>query len=178
MLRRMISSFSLLSVLAVTGGIISSISVPVLAQGLPGLTIFSGVDRENQLSYRLDFFGRPGARDRYRLRIPSEKMEVAVSEFFVNYPDTYEGRFDPDSVRLEVDGDAVELDEVVWDQENRVISIYPTEPVEANTRIEIVLSNVRNPNRVGTHYFNALVISPGDIPLRQYLGTWIVSIGD
>ncbi|GAB4374420.1 MAG: DUF2808 domain-containing protein [Elainellaceae cyanobacterium] len=153
----------------------SLLPLPAQAQGL---TIFSGVERENQLSYSLDYFGRPGARDRYRLRIPRDKMEVAVSEFFVNYPDTYRGEFDPDAVRLEANGDVVALDDVIWDEENRVIQIYPSEPVPANTRVEIVMSNVRNPNRVGTHYFNALVLSPGDVPLRRYVGTWILSIGD
>jgi hypothetical protein len=142
------------------------------------LTIFSGVERQNQLGYRLDYFGKLGARDRYRLRIPRDKMQVAVSEFFIDYPETYQGRFDPDAVRLEVNGDSVTLDEVEWDSENRVISIYPAEPVPANTRIEIVLSNVRNPNRVGTHYFNALIVAAGDVPVRQYVGTWILTIGD
>ncbi|NJO40512.1 MAG: DUF2808 domain-containing protein [Cyanobacteria bacterium CRU_2_1] len=168
----------LFSALAVSSCLLTGLALPVLAQGTPGLTIFSGVERENQLGYYLDYDGRPGVRDRYRLRIPADKMETAVSEFFVNYPDTYRGRFDPDSVRLEVDGDEVSLDEVVWDQENRVIQIYPTEPVPADTRIEIVLSNVRNPNRPGMHYFNALVIAPGDVPLRRYVGTWILSISN
>lgn len=170
-------SASLLSALAIAGCLAIGSSVSSPAQAQEGLTIFSGVERENQLSYSMDYFGEPGVRDRYRLRIGRDKMAVAVSEFFISYPDTYRGRFDPDAVRLEVNGDAVELDEVFWDEENRVIEIYPSEPVPANTRIEIVLSNVRNPNRVGTHYFNALVVSPGDIPLRQYLGTWILSIG-
>lgn len=167
---------SWLSMLAVASCLATGLSLPVHAQA--GLTIFSGVERENQLSYRLDYFGRPGSRDRYRLRIPSDKMEFAVSEFFVSYPDTYRGEFDADAVRLKVNGDVVSLDEVIWDEENRTIAIYPTESVPANTRIEIILSNVQNPNRVGTHYFNALVISPGDVPLRRYLGTWILSIGE
>lgn len=178
MAHRMRLISSLISITAIASGCwVASAPMPGQAQGLPGLTIFSGVERENQLSYRLDYFGEPGARDRYRLRIPRRKMEIAVSEFFVDYPDTYRGEFDPESVRLEVNGDEVALDEVIWDPENRVISIYPTEPVAANTRVEIVLSNVQNPNRVGTHYFNALVVGAGDVPVRQYLGTWILSIG-
>ncbi|WAL62529.1 DUF2808 domain-containing protein [Thermocoleostomius sinensis] len=177
MAHRMRLMSSLLSIAAIAGYGVAISPLPSQAQGTPGLTIFSGVERENQLGYRMDFFGRPGARDRYRLRIPRDKMTVAVSEFFVDYPETYRGRFDPNAVRLQVNGDPVDLDEVIWDAENRVISIYPTEPVPANTRIEIVLSNVRNPNRVGTHYFNALVVAAGDIPVRQYLGTWILSIG-
>ena len=175
---RKFSICSLLAATTVLGCWIASSPLPSQAQGTQGFTIFSGVERENQLGYRLDYFGRLGSRDRYRLRIPRDKMQVAVSEFFIDYPETYRGEFDPEAVRLEANGDEVALDEVVWDPENRVISIYPAEPVPANTRIEIVLSNVQNPNRVGTHYFNALIVAAGDVPVRQYVGTWILTIGD
>lgn len=77
---------------------------------------------------------------------------------------------------MRANGDEIPLDEVTWDPENRVIEIYPQSPVPADTRVEIVLSNVRNPNRIGMHYFNALVRSPGDLPMMRYVGTWILSI--
>lgn len=168
----------LFSVLAVSGCLAAGFATIAQAQGLPGFTIFSGVERENQLSWRMDYDGRPGSRDRYRLRIPSKKMEFAVEQFSITYPDTYRGEFDPDSVEIKVDGDEVVIDEVTWDSENRVIEIYPQQPVPADTRVELVLSDVRNPNRVGTHYFTALVRSPGDLPMMRYLGTWILSIGN
>ncbi|MBW4466390.1 MAG: DUF2808 domain-containing protein [Pegethrix bostrychoides GSE-TBD4-15B] len=170
----------LLSALAVLGGLgaaVSSLTSPSWAQGLPGLTIFSGVDRANQLSWRMDFDGVPGGTDRYRLRIPSKKMEFAVEQFSITYPDTYKGEFDTDDIEVKVNGDRVDLNEVTWDPENRIIEIYPQTPVPADTRVELVLSQVRNPNRVGTHYFNALVRSPGDLPLMRYVGTWILTIG-
>jgi hypothetical protein len=166
----------LLSALAASGCLVTGFAAIGQAQGLPGFTIFSGVERENQLGWRMDYDGEPGARDRYRLRIPAKKMEFAVEQFSITYPDTYRGRFDPESVEVKVNGDGVALDEVTWDSENRVIEIYPQTPVPADTRIEIVLSNVRNPNRIGTHYFNALVRSPGDLPMMRYVGTWILSI--
>jgi hypothetical protein len=165
-----------LSALAIAATALTvSLPTPAIAQGSPGLTIFSGVDRENELRYSLDNGGQVGMRDRYRLRIPADKLELAVQMFTVSYPDTYEGRFDEDRVEVEIDGDEIELEEVVWDQENRVIEIYPVEPVAAGSRVEIILSNVRNPRNIGTHYFNALVLSPGDLPLPRYIGTWILS---
>ncbi len=166
----------LLSVLAISGCLTVSLAPIALAQGLPGLTIFSGVERENQLGWRMDFDGVPGRRDRYRLRIPAKKMEFAVEQFSITYPDTYRGEFDPKAVAVKVNGDEVALDEVTWDQENRVIEIYPQEPVPADTRVEIVLSDVQNPSRIGTHYFNAMVRSPGDLPMMRYVGTWILTI--
>lgn len=167
----------LLTALALSGCLVGGIAPVIQAQGLPGLVIFSGVERENQLSFRLDANGRPFQRDRYRLRISRQKMLTPVSEFTVTYPETYDGTFDDENIDLRINDKKVALDQVTWDQESREILIYPVEPVEANTRVEIVLSNVRNPRAGGTHYFNALVRTPGDIPLRRYLGTWIISIG-
>ncbi|MDX2216084.1 MAG: DUF2808 domain-containing protein [Oculatellaceae cyanobacterium bins.114] len=167
-----------LSALAIAGLLTLGMPIASLAQGLPGLTIFSGVDRENLLGYRLDFDGRPGSRDRYRLRIPARKMDTAVAQFAITYPETYEGEFDEDDIEIRISGDSVPLDEVTWDRENRVVEIYPVTPIPADTRVEIVFSNVRNPTNGGTHYFNALVQTPGDVPLLRYIGTWIVSIGD
>ncbi|MFM6439270.1 MAG: DUF2808 domain-containing protein, partial [Microcystis panniformis] len=40
---------------------------------------------------------------------------------------------------------------------------------------EIVMSNVRNPE-LGTYYFTCDVTASGNIPVRLYVGTWIVSI--
>lgn len=170
------SKLRFLSILAVAGTLVTSLASVSMAQGLPGLTIFSGVAQRDQLGYRLDYGGRPGVQDRYHLRIPAEKLEFAVAKLAITYPDTYRGRFDPDEVEVRLKGDDVPLDQVVWDQENRVIEIYPLEPIPADNRLEIVLSNVQNPNRVGTHYFNALALSPGDLPLMRYVGTWILSI--
>lgn len=168
----------LASALAIAGCLVTGFSVTTMAQGLPGLTIFSGVQRENLLGYRLDFSGRPGFYDRYRLRIPRRKMDAAVSELRITYPDTYEGTFNPDRIQVKSNGDEVALNEVTWDRENREILIYPDQPIAADTRVEIVLSGVRNPQQGGTHYFNAMVQSPGSVPLMRYLGTWIISIGE
>lgn len=167
-----------LSVLAIASTLFAAVPAIVNAQGLPGLTIFSGVDREFQLGYRLDNGGRTGRMDRYRLRIPNDKVTQAVEQLVVSYPDSFRGRFDQDEIEIRIDGDAIPLDEVNWDQENRVIEIFPTDPVPANTRIEVVMSNVRNPRTAGTHYFNALVRYSGDIPLATYVGTWIIGIGN
>ncbi|NEQ26503.1 MAG: DUF2808 domain-containing protein [Microcoleus sp. SIO2G3] len=171
-------SARLFSVLALSGCLATGLALPSLGQGLPGLTIFSGIDRENQLGYRLDNAGRPSVRDRYRLRIPPDKMTLAAAQLVIIYPVTYDGTFDPNDVEVRVGGDEVTLENVEWDRENRIINIYPAEPIPARTRVEVRLSNVRNPIRGGTHYFNAMVRSPGDLPMLRYVGTWIVSIGE
>lgn len=149
----------------------------VFAQGLPGLTIFSGVERENILNYRLDFGGTPGSFDRYRLRIPAKKMVEGASKFIISYPEYYDGKFDVDNIEVRIDGDALPLQEVVWDQESQLVEIDLEEPITESRKVELVFSNVKNPRHGGTYYFNAEVLAATDVPIRLYLGTWIVSIG-
>jgi hypothetical protein len=166
----------LLSALAVTSCLLTGLPAMTLAQSLPGLTLFSGVKGENQLPFRLDFGGQTSSTDRYILRIPAKKMKLAVAQFAITYPNYYEGTFDPKDVEVKVKGKKIPLSEVKWDKEGRVIQIFPQEPVPAGDRVELILSNVQNPSFGGVYYFNCQVLSPGDIPLLRYLGTWIISI--
>jgi len=167
-----------LAALAAASCLVGSWATVSVAQGgLPGLTIFSGVDREYELGYRLDNGGRINRFDRYHLRIPAEKLETAGGMFVVTYPDTYEGTIDVEEIELRIGGDAVPLEEITWNEEDRFVEIIPLEPIPALSRVEIVFSNVRNPRRTGTHYFNALVRAPGDVIPPQYVGTWILSFG-
>jgi len=167
-----------LSILVLTSCLVTGLSAASQSQSLPGLVIFSGIDRANQLAYVLEFGGRTSQTDRYRLRIPANKLSLATNQFAITYPASYRGTFDPERVEVRIGGESVPLDEVTWDSENRVINIYPVTPVPARTRVELVLSDVRNPSNGGTHYFNAMVRSPGDLPTLSYVGTWIIGIGD
>jgi hypothetical protein len=145
--------------------------------GLPGFTLFSGVKSENQLPFRLDFGGHSNGWDRYRLRIPAKKLKLAAAKFTITYPDYYKGNFDTDKIEVRIKNKKVPLQQVKWDKENHLIEIYPQEPVPANSRVELVFSNVKNPNFGGTYYFNCQILSPGDVPLLRYVGTWILNIG-
>jgi hypothetical protein len=167
----------LFGALAVTTCLLTGISATSWAQSNDGLTLFSGVRRENQLSYLLDYGGRPNGWDRYRLRIPAKKLELGVAQFAISYPDYFDGKFDTDKIEVRVKGKSVPLSEVEWDQENNLIQIYLEEPITAGNKVELVLSNVKNPPFGGTYYFNVQTLTPGDVPLPRYLGTWIISIG-
>ncbi|HBB33615.1 MAG TPA: hypothetical protein DDZ80_00750 [Cyanobacteria bacterium UBA8803] len=166
----------LISALAVTSCLITGVSTSVWADSNPGLTIFSGVQRENLLRYYLDFGGRAGNWDRYRLRVPAKKMELGVAQFDIVYPDYYNGKFDTDSIEVRVKGESMPLSEVNWDQENHLLRIYLEQPIEAGNKVEIVLSDVKNPPFGGTFYFECRAWTPGDVPLPRYLGTWILTI--
>lgn len=165
-----------LSAVAVTSCLLAGFPVVTWAQSLPGLMLFSGVKSENQLPFRLDFGGQTNSPDRYNLRIPEKKMKLAVAQFAITYPNYYKGRFDPKKVEVKVKGKKVALSEVKWDKEGRVLEIFPEQPVPAGSKVELVLSNVQNPAFGGTFYFNCQVLSPGDVPLLRYLGTWIISV--
>lgn len=166
----------LLSTIAIAGTLIG-FPVVSLAQTLPGLVLFGGPRSESRLSYRLDFGGRANAPgERYRLRVPAKKLNLAVAQFAITYPDYFDGKFDRKSIDVRVKGKNIPLQEVKWDEENHVIEIYPQEPIPANSSVEIVLSNVKNPPFGGVYYFNCQVLSPGDAPLLRYIGTWVLSI--
>jgi Protein of unknown function (DUF2808) len=166
----------LLSTLAVAGCLLTGFQSVSWAQGLPGLTLFSGIKAENQLPYRLDFGGQSDGWDRYILKIPAQKMKLAVAQFAITYPKYYKGNFNPNKIEVMVKDKAVPLSEVKWDKEGNVIQIYPLEPIPAGSRVEVVLSDVKNPTFGGTFYFNCQILSPGDVPLLRYLGSWILSI--
>ena len=71
-----------LTTLGVAGCLIASVPVLTAAQGGSGLTIFSGVSRDNILNYYLDFSGQRNSRDRYRLRIPGKKLLQGAAKFY------------------------------------------------------------------------------------------------
>ncbi|ELR98025.1 DUF2808 domain-containing protein [Gloeocapsa sp. PCC 73106] len=167
----------LLAGLTLFSGILSVNPIIVKAQSNPGLTIFGGVDRENQLSYYLDFGGRANNWDRYRLRIPGEKLTEGATRFIIKYPDYFEGKFDPDKVEVRVGDESLPIRGVIWDQENYLLEIDLENPLTEARKVEIVLSNVKNPRYGGTFYFNCDVVAAGEIPIRLYVGTWIISIG-
>lgn len=103
-------------------------------------------------------------------------MRLAVSQFAISYPEHFKGTFDTKDIEVKVKGKSVGLDEVTWDKENRTIQIFSKEPVPAGNEVELILSNVRNPSSGGMFFFNCSVMSPGDVPLMRYIGTWLVSI--
>ncbi len=164
------------STLAIAGCLVAGLPIVAFSQGLPGLTLFSGVKSENQLNYRLDFGGNTNSWDRYRMRIERKRMKVAVAQFSIDYPDYYKGTFDPKSVELMVNDKKFPIQEVKWEKENYVIEVFPKDPVPAGSNVELIFSNVKNPSNGGMFYFNCRVLSPGDVPLLRDIGTWIVTI--
>jgi hypothetical protein len=172
-----LSGKNLLTALVLSSSLITSLPSLMLAQSNPGLVIFSGVDREKILNYYLDFGGQAGARDRYRLRIQGKKINQGVARFFISYPENYKGKFDVDKIEVRVDGESLPLHEVIWDEESRIIEIDLENPLLESKQVELVFSNVINPRPGGTYYFQCQVLTPGQVPLRLHVGTWIVSIG-
>ncbi|MBE9222953.1 DUF2808 domain-containing protein [Cyanobacterium stanieri LEGE 03274] len=166
----------LMATVAVSASFLVGIPYLALAQSNPGLTIFSGVERENILNYHLDFGGRAGSWDRYRLRVPGNKLTEGVSKLYVIYPDYYNGRFDVDRIEVRLNNESLPLRDVIWDQESNFIEIDLEEPLLESRTIEIVMSNVYNPRFGGTFYFQGQMMTAGQIPIRLNLGTWILSI--
>ncbi|MEB3230189.1 MAG: DUF2808 domain-containing protein [Leptolyngbyaceae bacterium] len=155
----------LLTLSIAAGAVVTARAIPAKANGF---TLFSGVAEENRLRSFLQENGQLSETDRYKLYIPAEKLTTATSLFVVSYPEEYDGIFDEDEIELRVDGDEIPLACVRWDQQNFNVEIIPEEPIPAETRkVAIVFSDVRNPRRTSTHYFNAFVQPPtatGEVP--------------
>ncbi len=165
----------IIPVLLVTGSLLGGLPAISFAQNNPGFTINWGGDlpRKQQLSYRLDY-GTPNQWDRYHLRLKPQK--IAISQLSISYPDYYKGKFDPKAISFFANRKKVALSEVNLDKENRLIELTPQEVIPAETPVEVVLSNVKNPRTGGMYFFNARVSSPGDVPVPRYVGTWALSI--
>ena len=163
----------ILSALLVTGLII--VPTTSSAQTNPGLSFNWGGDLpgKRQLSYRLDY-GTPNVLDRYRLRVKAQKVDV--SQLTITYPKYYTGTFDPKNINLLVKGKKVALAEALLEREANAIKLKPEALIPAESPIEVVLSNVKNPSRGGMYWFNCSIESPGDLPLPRYIGTWVISI--
>ena len=157
-----------------------------VAQSNAGLVIFGDRDVDH-LNYRLDRNGNANQRDRYRLRIPKKKLENGAIRFIISYPDYFDGEFDlrknkeGDSYKnIEVrpngeKDDALALKNVVWDRENRFLQIDLAEPLTKPKKLELVLSNTKNPD-MGTYYLRAQVIPATNTPLPELIGAWVVTI--
>jgi hypothetical protein len=144
-----------------------------------GITIFGGLAPENRLAYSIDR-NRPNSPNaRYYLRVTGNKLPREVLEMEITYPEAFLGQFNVDSIELRQGryrGDSViPVDDIIWDQANRRIEIYPSEPIPARSNLVIVLSNVQNPRRFGVHYFNLGMLYQGDV-IRQYAGTWPLEV--
>ncbi|MGA1622439.1 MAG: DUF2808 domain-containing protein [Synechocystis sp.] len=166
----------LLALFALGGALVVGLPTLSWAGGNSGLTIFSGVERQDILDYYLQFGGRPEQWDRYKLYISAKKMTQGAKVFYVSYPENFDGEFDIEKVRVETKKQGkLDIEDVVWDKESRFLQIVLAEPAQANSKVTITLSNVKNPT-MGTYYLVGDVLASGDIPVRLYVGTWIVDI--
>ena len=161
--------------LALSGSLVMGGQILTLASGNSGLTIFSGVERRDILNYYLDFGGRPRNKDRYKLYIPAKKLTQGARRFYISYPDYYNGTFNTDKIEVRVKKESLPIKEVIWDKESRIIQIDMLEDVEPGTKVDIVMSNVRNPDS-GTYYFRCDVQAAGEVPVRLFAGVWIIDI--
>jgi Protein of unknown function (DUF2808) len=175
------------SYLCIAGCLLTGVPAITFAQTNPGITFTwggNGPTGKQQLGYVLDY-GTPGfPQDRYRLKIGSQK--TAIDGIRIAYPNYYDGEFNEKQVTLQESSKSklfgmgrskkIPLSSVRVDKDNRLIEIVPQNPVPSGTPMEVVLSDVQNPRSGGMYYFNCYISSPGDVPLKRFLGVWVLSI--
>jgi Protein of unknown function (DUF2808) len=176
-----------LSSALIAGLLLTGIPIITSAQTNPGLTFSwggNGPSGKQQLGYVLEY-GTPGhPQDRYRLKMGRQKL--AVDGITITYPAYWDGEVNEKSITLQESPKnkflgfgrvpKIAVTSVKVDKDNRFIEIIPEAPIPAGKSFEIVLSNVQNPRSGGMYYFNASITSPGDLPLKRYIGTWVISI--
>jgi Protein of unknown function (DUF2808) len=166
----------LMSIFAVASCSIAISPVAARAQGLPGFTLFSGVEQSDRLSYRLDS-GNRNATDRYKLTIPGSKINrLGAAQITIGYPDYYKGKFDDKAVEVMVGDKSIPVESVQWDREGRTIQIDLAQRIKTKGDIEVVLNNVQNPDSAGMFNFTCQVKSSSEFPLARSCGTWILSL--
>ncbi|NER82813.1 MAG: DUF2808 domain-containing protein [Leptolyngbya sp. SIO1D8] len=173
-------SQSLFGALAVSGLAIAGGTA--IAQTTEGLTIFGGIDPEYRLSYFIDHNSRRSTRSRYYLRIAGGKVPREVLELQITYPEAFEengGHFTNANIELREGtgrgGATIAVDEIVFNSDENIIEIYPDEPIPANKSFVVVISEVRNPNRYGNHFFVLDVLYQGGV-LRDFVGIWPLEV--
>jgi Protein of unknown function (DUF2808) len=161
---------------ALTAGVLAVAPQIVKADGLPGFTLFSGVDPGDRLSYNLSSDNR---RDisRYNLKIPGNKIHrLGVTQFQITYPNYYKGEFDEKAVEVFVGEKAIPVKAVKWERDRQSLQIDVAERIKTEQEIGIVLKNVKNPDSPGMFYFNCQAKSSAEFPIARYVGTWILDI--
>lgn len=165
-----------------------AVGIPAIsvAQTNPGFSFVwgDGPSQKEQLGYVLEYGTPKHFNDRWRLKV--KRQSVAIDRINITYPDYFDGRFNAKKVELRVSpksrifnlgkGENIPLESVDVDAENQVIEVIPKDIIPADTPVEVVFSNVKNPRGSGTYFFNCRISSPGDVGLMRYVGTWIIGI--
>ena len=174
------------SIALCAGSLVAGVPIISSAQTNPGLSFIwgDGPSQKQQLGYVLQYGTPKHLSDRWRLKI--KRQSVAIDRINITYPDYFTGKFREKKIELRQapksrifnlkKGKTIAVDSVTVDRDNGVIEIIPTEVIPADTAIEVVASNVKNPSSGGTYFFNCRISSPGDVGLMKYIGTWVVSI--
>jgi len=66
--------------------------------------------------------------------------------------------------------------DIVFDDENKRLEIYPISPVPSNKETYAVVLKLNNPRRSGLYQFHSFGKSSGSIPVSNYLGSWSLTI--
>jgi Protein of unknown function (DUF2808) len=138
-------------------------------------TVFSGVDPKDLLSHHLDF-GNRSVTDSYRLNLSGRRLPLGAAQINIVYPDHYTGVFDTSQITVSVGEKSIPIAGVKWQKDQRTLQIDLQERLQTKNDINIVLNNVRNPDRSALFYFDCRVKSSKDFPIDRYAGTWILNI--
>ena len=62
------------------------------------------------------------------------------------------------------------------DKSMKTIDIYPSDPIPADKSAYAVVLKIFNPRKAGMYQINTYSQSPGELPISQYLGSYLIEI--
>jgi hypothetical protein len=164
---------------------------PVLGQSTNGLSFrWDNTKGFKELPFFLDR-GIVNQQDRYMLMMRPKDLDTAIMQMTITYPDYFTkggARFQDQNVHLAYCdrigsvlsrsrcSKRIPLSDVVVDRENNRIDFFPETPIPAGSTVAVIFDQVFNPRNQGMFQFNVSTISPGDLPMAKYVGSWVLSI--
>ena len=128
------------------------------------------------------------ARSTYYLVMKPKNRKTAILKLTLNFPEHFDATIKPKKLslcRIQLGGmlgktrckeKIPAVFEVNRDQKKTSIDVFPNQPIPVDKKGYAVVMKIFNPTKSGMFQFNAMVQSPGDLPISYYVGSWNISI--
>ena len=158
------------------------------AVGTPAMLEFRWEQDENykKLYY---FQSDSGKRERstYYLVMKPRNRKTGILKLTINFPEHFDSKIRPRKLslcRIQMGGmlektQCTEKIPAVFEvsrDKKTTIEVFPNQPIPVDKNGYAVVMKIFNPSKSGMSQINAFSLSPGDMPISRYIGSWNVDI--
>ena len=126
-------------------------------------------------------------RSTYYLVMKPKDRQTAILKLTINFPKHFNANITPRKLslcKIKMGGmsqrtkckEKIPAVFEVNNEEKTSIEVFPTQPIPANKEGYAVVMKIFNPSKSGMFQVNALSLSPGDLPISRYIGSWNLDI--